>query len=273
MRVIPKIAEYDFEYLESYEDIVTDAIEIQLLSKKFSDSLKNITEICRYFKKLNYVVLHLPFKCLNIGHIHSCHRVELDFILFVVKIMELGNILNINFDILFHLNNTGEEFEDSGGVEFLEYLCNLVENSKVSFLLENSIRSLNIHLNEIDNVSYVFQKIRNEKLGFCLDVCHLQASENVYATKFDLSFECLNALKNIHFSKTLNNDGYRDKKKTHGRVHLNKEDVLKDLRYLEEKGISLENINMVLEISEDDYINRPDLKYEFLIFKELMQNG
>lgn len=270
MRIIPKIGEFDVDFLDNYLDIVDKSLEIQLLSKKFMDSVNNIEKICTYYNTLDYVILHLPFNCVNICHIHSSYKIELDFIMFIVKIMELGRNLNINFDILFHIDKTGESFEEAGGIVFLDYICNLVKNSNVSFLLENSIRDINIRLGDIDNVSYIFKKIKDLKLGFCLDICHLQASENAYQTKFELSSDCLSALKNIHFSKTLNNDGYRNKKETHGRGHVDKFDVVKDLKYLEEKGILLDDMNIVLEISEEDYVNRPDLKREVLIFKELM---
>lgn len=273
MKIVPKIAEFDCDFLFKYLDIINDSLEIQLLSKRFTDSLCNIEKICKYYKNLTYVVLHLPFNRINICHIHSSYSIELDFIMFVVKLMELSRELNIDFDILFHIEKTGEAFEDVGGLNFLNYICELVKDSRVSFLLENSIRDINIHLWDIDNVTYIFNKIDNYKLNFCLDLCHLHASEYVYKKDFRLSLNSLKHLKNIHFSKTLNEDGYIDKKRTHGRVHDNKEDILNDLHYLENKGVILDNLNIVLEISEDDYIERPDLKREFELFKELKKDG
>ena len=68
---------------------------------------------------------------------------------------------------------------------------------------------------------------------------------------------------------TVENDGYRDKARTHGRVHDSLESLKKDLKYLEDKGIKLKKVNLVTEINEEDYQNRPDMIKELELFEQL----
>ena len=69
---------------------------------------------------------------------------------------------------------------------------------------------------------------------------------------------------------TVDNDGYRDKERTHGRVHDTLESLKKDLEYLEKKGIKLKKVNLVTEINEEDYQNRPDMIKELKLFDSII---
>lgn len=259
MNIVPKISESDIQNIENYKGNIKDKIEIQLLSEDLLEGLENVKQIINKLSSLKYVVLHMPFSMLNICYIHSSIEIERKFIQFVVEVIKYSLKMDIEIDILFHVVMRIHEFKNIGGLSFLEYLCTIVKDTKVGFLLENSIRSLNIGEEEISSEEYIFTVLDNEKLNFCFDICHLQASENVLQREIVLGLDLLNHLKNIHFSMTLNNDGYREKKKTHGKGHISLESCFEDLRYLQRKGINLEKINIVTEINEKDYKLRPDM--------------
>jgi nucleosome binding factor SPN SPT16 subunit len=115
---------------------------------------------------------------------------------------------------------------------------------------------------EQDTLVTIFQNIESEKLSFCLDLCHWQSSENVWGSSLKVDKLLLNNLKNVHFSMTLEKDGYKNKARTHGRGHDCMKSCIRDLEYLRKKGIGLEDINLVTEINEEDYKRRPVMHKE-----------
>ncbi|MNT81720.1 hypothetical protein D3C72_2213430 [compost metagenome] len=56
---------------------------------------------------------------------------------------------------------------------------------------------------------------------------------------------------------------------THGVAHDDVKSVEKDIKLLEECGIK--NYNMVTEVSEDDYINRPDQIREIEMIRKILE--
>ena len=265
MNIIPKIADVDVENIENIQHFITDTtdkIEIQMLSEELLKSLSKCIKIIEHSDGLNYIVLHLPFNMMNICYIHSNYEIEKKFLLFVVEVIKYSLRTNKKIDILFHISMRCDEFVSIGGINFLTYLCSMVENTNVGFLLENSIISLNLDDNDTMTECKIFKIIDEKKLNFCLDLCHWQASENVMGKKLKLEPEVLRKLKNCHFSMTLDNDGYKNKRKTHGRGHKSFELCLKDLEYLKKKGVNLEEVNLITEINEIDYKKRPEMNKE-----------
>lgn len=273
MNIIPKIADVDVENIENIQHFITDTtdkIEIQMLSEDLLDSLGKCIKIIEHFKSLAYIVLHLPFNMMNICYIHSNYEIEKKFLLFVVEVIKYSLRTNKKIDILFHISMRCDEFVSIGGINFLKYLCSMVENTNVGFLLENSIINLNLDDNDLMTECKIFKIFEHEKLNFCFDLCHWQASENVLNKELNLTNEILRKLKNCHFSMTLDSDGYKNKEKTHGKGHESVELCLKDLEYMKKKGIDLESVNLITEINENDYKLRPnmckELNYLWIIY-------
>ena len=233
-----------------------------MLSEDLLDSLGKCIKIIEHFKSLDYIVLHLPFNMMNICYIHSNYEIEKKFLLFVVEVIKYSLRTNKKIDILFHISMRCDEFVSIGGINFLKYLCSMVENTNVGFLLENSIINLNLDDNDLMTECKIFKIFEHEKLNFCFDLCHWQASENVLNKELNLTNEILRKLKNCHFSMTLDSDGYKNKEKTHGKGHESVELCLKDLEYLKKKGVNLEEVNLITEINEIDYKKRPDMNKE-----------
>jgi endonuclease IV len=161
-------------------------------------------------------------------------------------------------------------FEDLGGLEFLDYIIRLVNGTKVGFLIENSLLDTCIRSYDRDTVVKILDNFKSDKLSMCLDICHLQASESYMKFNIPLTKEQIKRIKNIHFSMTVDNDGYIDKERTHGRVHNSIESLKNDLKYLEDKGIKLKKVNIVTEINEEDYQYRPDMVKELKLFDSII---
>ena len=267
--IMPKIDENQYIGEQKFLKYIDDRLEIQLLHENYMVGFESVKYIISRLPNLKYVTLHLPERYVDIGFLHSCYRYEVQFIKLIVECIKYTADKDLYIDILFHGRMNYTAFEDIGGIEFLKYITYLVRDTKVGFLIENSLFDTCISSYEKDTVVRILDAVKSDKLSMCLDICHLQASESYMQCDFELSKEQKKRIKNIHFSMTVDNDGYRDKAKTHGRVHDNLENLKKDLKYLEDKGIKLNKVNLVTEINEEDYQNRPDMIKELELFEQL----
>ena len=68
---------------------------------------------------------------------------------------------------------------------------------------------------------------------------------------------------------TRDNEGYKNKEFTHGRVHTSLLACEQDLQYLKSKGIDLNSVNLVTEINELEYTSRPDMNKELDYLREI----
>ena len=175
MNIIPKIADVDVENIENIQHFITDTtdkIEIQMLSEDLLKSLSKCIKIIEHFKSLDYIVLHLPFNMMNICYIHSNYEIEKKFLLFVVEVIKYSLRTNKKIDILFHISMRCDEFVSIGGINFLKYLCSMVENTNVGFLLENSIINLNLDDNDLMTECKIFKIFLNVKFYYRQDTPH-----------------------------------------------------------------------------------------------------
>ena len=273
MQIIPKICEYDYNTIDSrIRDQIeyTHKCEIQMLQGDLGESFQNVKRVIESLGDcLEYVSIHLPFSALYIELLYCNKDLKEQYIKLIHDIVDLADELGIDIDIVSHVNPNKLWIEHTGTLEFIRNILNKLVCTRVGLLIENSIICLNDDDDAETSEEYIFRVLNHGHLGFCLDLCHLQASENVFKKSRSLSEGQLKNLKNIHFSATLDRDGYKDKKRTHGRKHPNRFDMAMDIKYLESKGIKLDNINIVAEINEEDYENRPDLISEIEMFNEL----
>ena len=269
LNIMPKIDENQYIGEQEFLKYIDDRLEIQLLHENYMVGFESVKYIISRLPNLKYVTLHLPERYVDIGFLHSCYRYEVQFIKLIVECIKFTSDKDLYIDILFHGRMNYTAFEDIGGIEFLKYITYLVRDTKVGFLIENSLFDTCISSYEKDTVVRILDAVKSDKLSMCLDICHLQASESYMQSDFELSKEQKKRIKNIHFSMTVENDGYRDKARTHGRVHDSLESLKKDLKYLEDKGIKLKKVNLVTEINEEDYQNRPDMIKELELFEQL----
>ena len=135
--------------------------------------------------------------------------------------------------------------------------------------MENSIISLNQDDDEDDVITSIFRILQHDKIKFCLDLCHWQSSEFVLKEELPINDILLDNLKNVHFSMTLNNEGYKNKAITHGRGHTSLHTCASDVFYLRQKGVNLNSVNLITEINESDYQLRPDMTKELEYLKTI----
>lgn len=243
------------------------ALEIQLLGPDLEEAYKKAFEMLNKLEGLENVILHMP-NAYNIIELSACNqelkkKVEKMFF----ESDEYGKRHGIQFYVLFHIMDNYKHFVDFGGLPYLKEILAFPVQTRV--LLENSIRDIRLNDNSKTTLEQIFQVVDDEKLFFCFDLCHHQASENAFERRFELTDEQKQRLKSVHFSYTANKDGYREKKKTHGVAHPNVALLTADLEYLKRLGVDVEKVWLVLEVNEDDYSDRASLRQEIMLFEQL----
>ena len=232
MKVVPKYADSDTLQIE-HDGIV----EFQM----FDHNLVRSVDSCRKLCDAETIMYHLPFGMHNIlYYLHPSTRPEL---LDMVAHLEPGKEF-----IVAHAEVTLNIFEKMGGYELLEECSGII-------YLENSIAMPTGYDFSVDSA---WQIAEIAGVPTVCDLVHLQATEYLYGVRQTVPADC----RYFHFAACLDKDGVRDKPKTHGRRHRCYEDILWDMQYLRERGATLEDAAVCTEISETDYVNRPDMNQE-----------
>ena len=91
---------------------------------------------------------------------------------------------NLEIYILFHIIDNYDKCKGFGVLYFLHYTLDRTSNIRI--LLENSIRDVRMNINQQTSLDKLFDDIQHPRLGACLDICHLQASENIFKRQISL---------------------------------------------------------------------------------------
>ena len=247
-----------FKYLKQYAEI-SKGIEIQLLDfncmnipyeviKKLKSEIYNLEE----------VTIHLPIR--EDFNFEALAFSKLDKEKQRLKILiEAAKEFNLKINLLYHTRWNFNSWKNSGAMDRMKELLEVIQNTKVNILIEN-IYSV-VERKECA-VLKVAKEINNEHLKVCVDICHIHVVANMFKIPFQdflntyLNKEdCEKYVQQIHFAGTLKEDGYIDKK-THGRMHDSWDSFEQDYNILKQFGI--ENRVIVTEVSEDDYSTRQD---------------
>ena len=261
MIIYPKTSENleGLEYLKRYAEEYR-GIEIQLLSYEQTQQITYnvIKQLKSQIPQLEEVTIHLPiredfnFEALAFSKINfEKERLKM--------LCEASQEFNMKLNLLYHTRWNYISWSNSGAIDRMKELLEVIQNTKVNILIENIYAIVE---RKECSVLKVAKQIDNEHLKVCLDTCHLHCvanmfkiSLNEYLNTYLNKEDCKKYIQQIHFAGTLNNDGVIDKK-THGRMHDSWESFEEDYNVLKRFGI--ENKIIVTEVSEDDYSTRKD---------------
>ena len=273
MIIYPKTSENleGLEYLKKYVEEYK-GIEIQLLSYEQTKQItyKFLKQLKDQIPQLVEVTIHLPLR--EDFNFEALAFSKLDLEKERLKMLcEASREFNLKLNLLYHTRWNYISWSNSGAIDRMKELLEIIQNSNVNILIEN-IYAL-VERTEC-TVLKVAKAIDNKHLKVCLDICHLHCvanmfkiSLNEYLSTYLNKEDSQKYIQQIHFAGTLNEDGYIDKK-THGRVHDSWESFEEDYNILKQFGI--EDRIIVAEVSEDDYSTRIDQikEIEMLIKKE-----
>lgn len=266
MIICPKIGEYDIDIHSELKPYLNKKFEIQMNTKDLIIGTKgclNVIDSVRNIRQVSEVIIHMPFQY---------HTFEL-FMMFKSKLIQLYKMMDmvmgysmvsdIKIGILFH-SELGFDYIINN--EMRDFIINLIKylgNSNVYFLVENVLPDLTGPF--IDKVSSfeLLAKVNHPKLLGCFDICHFRASENVIKHSIEIPKAIIPMIHEIHFSATLNGDGYIHKKETHGVCHVDRTDFDRDFNLISVFDIGEpDDLIVVAELSEADYSHRYNMMAE-----------
>ncbi len=184
-------------------------------------------EDCKYIaqhkdklKKLNLSIgIHLPMElnpCENIKYIRN------SWIEYINKIEEDLNDFNIRYFNL-HLGYVMTNRLGKNKIKYLnnavDFLNNLIKLTYTQITIENTYSKKGDFSNvgnKVEDFEYIFNKIENNKIGFCYDTGHNLIDKSFYLEKLSHN------IKIIHLS---DNDGIEDNHLGIGKGILSRDDI------------------------------------------------
>lgn len=268
MIICPKLGDHNLVLDENIIRYITHTYEIHMtnpnLQMSWAKCKEVISEVSK-IRKTREVILHMPF----LAHTFEFYMMSKEYydqlIKMLIDCIRYSDKTGIKIGLLFHCDFEIALLSKARGEEFIGYLISLVEDSGVYFLCENTIPDVNRYDPKYIASFELLTRINHPKLVGCLDTCHLKTAENILQTKLVIQPCVARQIHEIHFSATLDGDGFRDKRKTHGKVHNSLVDLENDLLSvlsLGRLGLNLDDLVFVVEVSELDYVRMPDMRKE-----------
>lgn len=233
--------------------------EVQFFKRKPEPHQIDFSQMIEYLC-LNYnmkeITIHPPLNNYDI-------EVVLMYDINIIKeqlqqLVYYSNKFNINLNLIYH-THWSMVLHRANTISKIKELLKIIEGTNVKLLIEN-LFMMEEPFNECTALQ-LCKEINNDNLKMCLDICHFYCQANMYrenindwlSNKLNRS-DCEKYVYQIHFSYTANNDGYKNKKETHGVGHPTKELCIEDFKLLKKYGIDQKQI--VTEIAEKDYSYR-----------------
>lgn len=256
LKVFPKI---DDEFLGFFNirKYIRDGIEIQMTTTETTKLMETVDNVIVSVPEIKEITIHSPMcRCDIELNFENQERLK-----FMYDLIKCASIIckehGIRVNLLYHCRSSFSEFQDKNQLWLFRRLTKLTKGKRIYMLLENELSFKKTKTGKEPLISTI-KMLRSNKVQMCLDLCHMHANLNGLAdgTTFKEMYEDANLkriVRQIHFSATLNNDGFKDMT-THGKVHPTIENLKEDLAILE--SLNIIDSNIVVEIVEGDYSSR-----------------
>lgn len=272
MKIYPKTGD-DLNGLDNLLPYILESkgAEIQMLSWNKIEYVKQVIE--NFISKvtdIQEITIHPPL-------IEEYNFEVLSFMNFdteiqrIKQLIEITQQFKIKINLLYHTRWNLNCWQTSGALERMKSLLKLVENYNITILIENIFSMVDKSNSAVLNIA---KEINHDQLKVCLDICHLHCQANIFKFNFNEFLEnyldkslCEKYVYQIHFAGTLDNDGYINSKKTHGRKHNSSDALIDDYNIL--KKYNIDDLIIVTEVSEDDYSTRIDQIEEIKMLKKI----
>lgn len=256
-KIMPKISE-KFEQLGGVEEYIKKykCVEIQYFPREeyiheidFEPAIK---KICSMYE-IEELTIHPPLSNYDIEAVILYNEKILEKQL--KKCAKWSKKYKIKINLLYH-THWQMVYHNLLIINKIKKLLKIIDGKKVNLLIEN-LFLLDELKNECTALNLI-KKVNNPNFKMCFDICHMYCQANMYDVgieewlKNKLNKEdIIKYVHQVHFSYTANNDGYKNKKETHGVGHPSKELLMYDWNLLKMYGMNEKII--VTEISEKDY--------------------
>lgn len=256
MNIYPKID--DVEKLTTISKYIRNGVEIHSSQLDVNPVTQTAKDLLKEYKGIKEITIHAPMKMCDIEKAMTDEN--LPWLFDTIKTyVRLSKQYNIRINVLFHCSHSYAYFQLNKQLWIFHKIINMMKGSKTYLMLENVIE-ISITKSGQEPIFSVVNMLRSKKVVICFDLCHAHAVINAMFP--DKTIEGIysdnkarKTVRQIHFSDTKNNDGYKDML-THSRAHDNIESLNKDLDLL--KRLGMNKANVVVEIIDSDYATRPD---------------
>lgn len=270
LKIYPKLDSM-FEGEEPIIPYITEGMEIQMLDDNFEKAVRHYHKLIPSLKE---ITLHVRMDAIQIDdYIYNSKGIA-KIVNYITVIGSLQKVYDLKINLLLHLNQSYNEIKTRGGLKAFNIFEEYLNKYNVLLLLENVI-AISGALDKREHVTEFVHLINKTNIKCCLDLCHVYCYLNMMSFRTNSIYEYLDydtldkIVYQIHFSDTLNNDGYLDMS-THSRAHSSLS-INKDLVLLEALGII--DKPLVTEIIDNNYNNRveqlKELRLLNMIQKEL----
>lgn len=265
MIIVPKLDALKPAVDSGIAEYLNGRVEFHL--NNYSETeLANVLRIADKYH-LHEIVLHAPFGKHMLEVVCASEDLYEEATYIVKVLSDWEKNLGHSVTLLYHVSTTVELLKH---MPVLEKFKALMCASSIKFLLENSYANLSAGKKrmEEDPLLYVLEGVSDSRVSMCFDLCHHMASRYVLKEEYTFHEGWGMYITQVHFSDTKNCEGYIHSTQTHGRAHSNMWEVARDLCQLQAYGIDLSKAAIVTEISESDYILRPEQVRELRMLRQ-----
>lgn len=272
--IAPKLAAESVEVSRLVQPFMGNTVEFQLRTYDACDDAMWRRVVDQY--KLQDVILHAPFRQHNLEDVCLSKELRQRATEYILRQCEYAEHYGVNTYILYHITYPVESAVNLNFYAELDAFLEPIKNSeRTKLLVENTIVSLDIGKRRIeeDPITEVLKATTADQVMMCFDLCHYLSSKNAVQEEYNFSPTWRNRIYSVHFSETRRNEGFKHFAVSHGRRHDSQMGVARDLCLLKDLGVDLDRVRIVAEISEADYILRPEEAQELAWLHKLNREG
>ncbi|MCQ2978428.1 MAG: UMP kinase [Clostridia bacterium] len=244
-----------FEGLDKFKDVIKEfgGLEIQFFNEigianyvSFKEPLKKLKDVAPDVKE---VTVHPPLCNYDLEILFL--KDEDIIVRELTELRDLSEEYDLDINVIYHTKINYEELVACLD-DRMKKVLSIIEGTRVTMLIENVYMVEEKSMSALEYVAH----LDHPNLRCCFDLCHAYCKAHIYHEEnlkyFDKYIDAEKAkkyVKQVHFSFTRNDDGYRDGM-THGRQHDTFDSLCYDLDIIRRYGMI--DANIVTEVDEDD---------------------
>lgn len=255
MIIAPKLDTANKTIQPYIPEIWEGAVEFQMLTSDFRKEAENIKDIICVLPPVQTCIIHLPF---------GAHELELYCLSDLMRVRLLRFLQQLNFisdvRIVMHCETAYSLISWANWESVLENLYHF-SGRHITFLIENAMTSPNRAVLSYPDAAEFLEHTNKPYIKGLVDLTHIRATMNLMGVQQDYPAHAASLVTTYHIASARNHDGWLDKK-THGRCHFTYSKLQTDLDFLFSKFPLNADTICVAEVSEEDYVGRPDMLLE-----------
>ena len=214
-------------------------------------SNKSLEVLKKYFIKFNMdVVVHSPYT-INIANDWDENSTQINYLIAeIIRSSRIGAKWFVVHTGKVPKNTTIEEAFNNIYSSIL-YVHNKTKKYPIDILLETSVGEKNEMLSNLNDFAELMNKIKSDRIGICIDTCHIFASGyQINKDTFDLIVNLfgIDKIKLVHLNDSKNDIGsHKDRHMSLGKGYIGIDNLIKFKNLCEEH-----NIPMIMEVPRSE---------------------